>query len=172
MSNCLLGCLLWFMQPVLKQSPLPEWESLHPAYFEKPYNVWSGRCGICCIMIYMLMLLHACIMLLYACIMLVLCCCMLVLCCCMLVLCLYYAAACLYYAATCCCMLVLCCCMLVLCCCMLVLCCCMLAYACSLFVTHTDIFSPLLRGVWHSRAQLGTSYEEVVLANIDPPLHA
>ena len=108
MSNCLLGCLLWFMQPVLKQSPLPEWESLHPAYFEKPYNVWSGRCGICCIMIYMLMLLHACIMLLYACIMLlyacimlVLCCCMLVLCCCMLVLCLYYAAACLYYAAVC-----------------------------------------------------------------------
>ena len=112
MSNCLLGCLLWFMQPVLQQSPLPECESLHPAYFEKPYNVWSGRCGICCIMIYMLMLLHACIMLLYACIMLVICCCMLVLCCCMLV-----------------------------------LCCCMLAYACSLFVTHTDIFSPLRRGV-------------------------
>ena len=75
-------------------------------------------------------------------------------------LCFYYAAVCLYY----------------------VLCCCMLAYnyvdmmyACSLFVTHTDIFSPLaLFGECDNHK--GTAghllTRRLFLANIYSPLHA
>ena len=78
----------------------------------------------------------------------------------------YYAAVCLYYAAICLefagIMLIyalLCCCMLVLC--IMLLYACLfvdMMYACSLFVTHTDIFSPLPSGsVTITRARLGTS---------------
>ena len=84
MYNCLLGCLLWFMQPVLIEAiTAPRMRVSPPCIL---LIARSGRCGIS----YSAVLLDIC-----------LCCCMLVLCCCMLVLCLYYAAACLYYAAVC-----------------------------------------------------------------------
>ena len=87
----------------------------------------------------------------------------------------YYAAVCLYYAAICLefagNMLIYAFIMLLYACILLYACLYVdMMYACSLFVTHTDIFSPLPSGsVTITRARWAPPYEEVVFSQHIPP---